>query len=255
MDIHRYVKPQNIAGTAIKEEVRYSPIMISMEKQNAFRDPAAAQAGGYVLAIAGILVAGGLIFHPIPSGGFEEKASVLQGTPWWSLIHIAIAAGFVGCVLGGFLMLVAGITPKNWLGPLFWGSLATGMIFFTGVSLINGWVMHPLSSLAGDPNGRVVFDAFNKLLIGYGWLGNPLFLFGLTGISFLEVAQKVAGFPTWLSVIGLLVVLLSWLRGIGSAFGLHFLEPFIMANVPAFLWLGCYGLKISILARRLLDNP
>jgi nucleotide-binding universal stress UspA family protein len=67
----------------------------------AFREPAAAQAGGYVLALACLLVAVGLVFHPPPSGGFEEKPSVLEGTPWWAAIHILIAAGFVLCVLGG----------------------------------------------------------------------------------------------------------------------------------------------------------
>lgn len=39
--------------------------------------------------------------------------------------------------------------------------------------------------------------------------------------------------------------LLSWLRGFGSATGLYFLEPFIMANIPAFLWLGDYGLRLA----------
>ena len=34
-------------------------------------------------------------------------------------------------------------------------------------------------------------------------------------------------------------------RGISSATGLYFLEPLIFANVPAFLWLGLYGLKLS----------
>lgn len=40
--------------------------------------------------------------------------------------------------------------------------MTVGMLFFTGVAL-------------------------NRLLIGYGWLGNPLFLLGLTGIAALEV--------------------------------------------------------------------
>jgi hypothetical protein len=57
------------------------------------RNPDAAQAGGYVLAVAGLLVAVGLIFHPVPSGGFEERASVLASTPFWGPIHIAIGAG------------------------------------------------------------------------------------------------------------------------------------------------------------------
>jgi hypothetical protein len=38
---------------------------------------------------------------------------------------------------------------------------------------------------------------------------------------------------------------LSWGRGIGSATGWYFLEPLIYANVPAFLWLGYYGLRIA----------
>jgi hypothetical protein len=31
----------------------------------------------------------------------------------------------------------------------------------------------------------LLYDAFNQVLIGYGWLGNPLFLVGLTGVAFL----------------------------------------------------------------------
>jgi hypothetical protein len=56
-----------------------------------FREAAAARAGGYVLAVAGLLVAAGLLFHPVPSGGFLEKPSVLEHTPWWGPIHVAIA--------------------------------------------------------------------------------------------------------------------------------------------------------------------
>ena len=44
---------------------------------------------------------------------------------------------------------------------------------------------------------------------------------------------------------GLVVVVFSWGRGIGSATGLYFLEPLIFANVPAFLWLSYYGLRIA----------
>src|SRR5438874_12525593 len=36
-----------------------------------FRDPGAARAGGYVLVVAGLLVAVGLIFHPVSAGGLE----------------------------------------------------------------------------------------------------------------------------------------------------------------------------------------
>jgi len=83
-----------------------------------FREPGAAQAGGWVLAIACVLVVIGLIFHPVPSGGFEEKPSVLQNTPWWGAIHVAIAAGFALCVLGGLLMLFAGgVRPAHLLLP------------------------------------------------------------------------------------------------------------------------------------------
>jgi hypothetical protein len=73
-----------------------------------FREPGAARAGGYVLAVASLLVVVGLIFHPVPAGGFEEKPSVLSQTPWWGPIHVAIAAGFVLIVLGSVLMLAAG---------------------------------------------------------------------------------------------------------------------------------------------------
>src|SRR5919197_1364381 len=103
-----------------------------------FRDPGAARAGGYVLVVATLLVAIGLVFHPVPAGGFEEKPSVLANTPWWGPIHVAIAAGFVLCVLGALLMLVAGgILTRNWLLAFAWGSIAVGMVFFTGVELIN----------------------------------------------------------------------------------------------------------------------
>lgn len=50
-----------------------------------FREPGAARAGGYVLALASLLVVIGLIFHPVPAGGFEERRSVLSQTPWWGL--------------------------------------------------------------------------------------------------------------------------------------------------------------------------
>jgi len=55
--------------------------------------------------------------------------------------------------------------------------------------------------------------------------------------------------PAWLAWSGLVVVVLSWGRGIGSATGLYFLEPLIFANVPAFLWLGYYGLRVAAAAR------
>ena len=217
----------------------------------ACREPGAAQAGGYVLALACVLVAVGLVFHPPPSGGFEEKPSVLEGTPWWAAIHIAIAAGFVLCALGGFLMLFAGgKLTQSWLAALSWASIAVGMTFFTGVALVNGWVMHYLVEKKAPETEPLLYDAFNRLLIAYGWLGNPLFLVGLCGIAFLEVRQATFALPRWLAWVGLVSAILSWGRGIGSASGMYFLEPLIFANIPAFLWLGWYGLHIARLARR-----
>jgi len=210
------------------------------------RNPDAAQAGGYVLAAAGLLVAVGLIFHPVPSGGFEERASVLASTPFWGPIHIAIAAGFVLCVLGSLLVLVAGGDLTHpWVGALSWGAMAVGMVFFTGVALINGWVMHYLTARGAPTSDALLYDAFNRLLLGYGWLGNPLFLAGLTGVAALEVRYHTVRMPHALAWAGLVVVVLSWGRGIGSATGLYFLEPLIFANVPAFLWLAYYGLRVA----------
>ena len=214
------------------------------------RNPDAARAGGYVLAIAGVLVAIGLIFHPVPSGGFEERPSVLANTPWWGPIHVAIAAGFVLCALGSLLVLVAGgELTRPWFAAWSWGAMTVGMVFFTGVALINGWVMHYLTAHGAPTSVPLLYDAFNRLLLGYGWLGNPLFLAGLTGIATLEVRQRTVGMPAWLAWSGLVVVVLSWGRGIGSATGLYFLEPLIFANVPAFLWLGYYGHRVAAAAR------
>ncbi len=140
------------------------------------RNPDAARAGGYVFAVAGILVAIGLLFHPVPAGGFEERASVLANTPWWGPIHIAIAAGFVLSTLGGLLILVAGGELTHpWTAALSWGAITVGMVFFTGVALINGWVMHYLTAQGAPQSAPLLYDAFNRLLLGYGWLGNPLF--------------------------------------------------------------------------------
>ncbi len=214
-----------------------------------FREPSAAQAGGYVLAVAGVLVALGLLFHPVPAGGFEEKPSVLQNTPWWGPIHIAIAAGFVLTVLGSFMVLVAGGRQlRPWWVALCWGAMAVGMVFFAGVALVNGWVMHDLTTQGAPATEPLVYRAFNRLLIGYGWLGNPLFLAGLTGLAYREVRRPTGWLPRWLAWAGLLVALLSWGRGIGSATGWYFLEPLIFANVPAFLWLAYYGLRLSTAA-------
>ena len=216
-----------------------------------FRDPGAARAGGYVLAVATVLVAIGLMFHPVPAGGFEEQPSVLATTPWWGPIHIAIAAGFVLIVLGSLLFLVAGGSlTQPWTAAFCWGAMTVGMMFFTGVALINGWVMHYLTARGAPQTVPLLYDAFNQLLIGYGWLGNPLFLVGLTGVAILEVRDHTTGMPRLLAWFGLIVAVLSWGRGVGAATGLYVLERLIFANVPAFLWLGYYGLRVSAAARR-----
>jgi hypothetical protein len=185
----------------------------------------------------------------MPAGGFEEQSSVLAGTPWWGAIHVAIAFGFVLCVLGGLLMLVAGgMTTRRWTNALCWGAVTVGMVYFTGVSLINGWVMHSLASDVAEV--RPLYDAMNHLLVGFGWLGNPLFLVGLTGITMLELRYRLVEMSRPVVWFGVIVALLSWGRGVGSATGLYFLEPLILANIPAFLWLGYYGLLMSIKARQ-----
>lgn len=213
-----------------------------------FREPNAARAGGYVLAIAGLLVAAGLSLHPLPRGGFDEQPSVLSNTPWWGAIHAAIALGFVMCVLGGLLMLAAGgRNTRSWLSALAWGALTVGMIYFTGVALVNGWVMHPLALVAAEE--PALFDAMNHLIIAFGWMGNPLFLLGLTLLAALEIRDPATGMPRWLAYAGAAAAVLSWGRGIGSATGLYFLEPLIFANIPAFLWLGYYGLLLARHAR------
>ena len=216
-----------------------------------FRDRQAAQAGGWVLVVAAVLVAVGLVFHPVPAGGFEERPSVLQNTPWWGPIHVAIAVGFVLCVLGTYLVLAGGGTlTRRWGLALAWGSMTVGMIFFTGVALINGWVTHVLVARGAPATEPLLYDAFNMLLIGYGWLGNPLFLFGLTTLAAFEVWDPALPLPRWIAWVGLASSILSWGRGIGSATGLYFLEPLIFANVPAFLWLGYIGFAIARAARR-----
>jgi hypothetical protein len=211
-----------------------------MRPDLSFREPGATQAGGYVLVVASILVAVGLVFHPMPGGGFEEKPSILQNTPWWGPIHVAIAMGFVLCVLGGLLVLVGGgPATRRWQNALAWGAMSVGMMYFTGVALLNGWVIHRLAPVAAEQ--PVLYATMNQLMIGFGWLGNPLFLLGLTGIAAMELRHRDLGMHRGAALFGLVVALLSWLRGVGSATGWYFLEPFIVANIPAFLWLGYCG--------------
>jgi len=143
-------------------------------------------------------------------------------------------------------MLVAGGSlTRSWELALAWGAMAVGMTFFTGVALINGWVMHFLVSRSAPATNPLLYDAFNRLLIGYGWLGNPLFLLGLTTLAVVELRRSWLGLPRWLAWVGAVASLLSWGRGIGSATGLYFLEPLIFANIPAFLWLGVVGMRIG----------
>ena len=199
--------------------------------------------------MATALVAVGLLFHPVPSGGFEERPSILQNTPWWGPIHVPIAAGFVLCVLGTLLLLVAGGSlTRSWLLALAWGAMTVGMTFFTGVALINGWVMHWLVARGAPASDPLLYDAFNRLLIGYGWLGNPLFLVGLTTLAISELRGPWLGLPRWLAWVGAIASVLSWGRGIGSATGLYVLEPLVFANIPAFLWLGYVGVKVARVA-------
>src|SRR3989442_4694917 len=78
------------------------------------------------------------------------------------------------CVLGSSLMLGAGgrlVHP--WTRALCWGAMAVGMIFFTGVALINGGGMHFFTARGAPAPDPLLYDAFNRLLIRYGWPGEP----------------------------------------------------------------------------------
>ena len=61
----------------------------------------------------------------------------------------------------------------------------------------------------------------------------------------VNLADPRLGMPGWARVAGLVVVLLSWGRGIGSALGIPALEALLVANVPAFLWLAWLGWATS----------
>lgn len=215
----------------------------------AFRDVNIALAAGYVLTLAGVLVAVSLAFHPLPAGGFDEQVSVLGQTSWWGAIHAAIAFGFVLCVLGALLALVSGgILTRHWITALSWGAIAVGMIYFTGVALINAWVMHPLAEQSTEQTA--LFDVMNDLLIGFGWLGNPLFLFGLTALAIFEFRTNGVLLSRGVAAFGMIASILSWGRGIGSATGLYFLEPLVLANIPAFMWFSYLGYRIARLAKK-----
>jgi hypothetical protein len=194
------------------------------------------------LLVAGPLVAIPLAIHPLPAGGFAEDAGVLADAPLWGLIHALIAVGFVWTALGS-LLLLAGAGPRDSaLERWAWAAAAVGMVMFAGVALVNAWVMHDLARrVATDPAVEPTFAAFNGLLVGFGWLGNPLFLAGLTIVAALELVDPRLGMPGWARAAGMIVIMLSWLRGVGSATGFAVLEPFVLANVPAFLWLSWLG--------------
>ena len=220
-----------------------------------YRDPDAALAGGIVLAPAGVIVAVALALHPLPSSGtFEEAAGQLAETPLWGLIHVAIAAGFVLATLAGLLIVVSGGPVRSWVNSLAWGAVTIGLLWFTGVALLNAWVMHPLADEVAAGADPILFDTFNRLLVGFGWLGNPLFLVGFTMVAAIEVRTRPMSQPGWLAWGGLIAVLLAWLRGVGSAFGVSALEIFLIAYVPAFAWLAWYGIAIARSARLAIDT-
>jgi hypothetical protein len=88
-----------------------------------FGDPPAAVAGGMTLVPAGVLAAAALLLHPLPSsGGFEESAGQLAGTPLWGAVHFAITAGFVLCLVGGLLVLISGGPMRTWPSRFAWAA-------------------------------------------------------------------------------------------------------------------------------------
>ena len=105
-------------------------------------------------------------------------------------------------------LIVAAMFTRHWLNALFRGSLTVGMIYFTGVAMNNGWVMHELAP--HESSHQVLYNTMNHLMIGFGWLGTPLFLFGLTGIAFLEIRHSGIGMSKWAASLGRTVAILSW---------------------------------------------
>jgi len=102
------------------------------------------------------------------------------------------------------------------------GAMAVGMVFFTGVALINAGSCITARRTARRPLCPFCTTRSSPLL-GYGWLGNPLFLAGLTGVALSSCGITQSGCrPRCLGRTGGRV--LSWGRGIGSATGLYFLE-------------------------------
>ena len=211
----------------------------------ALKNPSSAQAGGYALATGGILVAAGLVLHPLPDHGFYEKSSMLQGTPLWGPIHAAITIGFAVVFLAVLLILAGGGSILHpWPRAMGWAATGVGLLYFSGTALINAVVMHPIAAGGISPEEASTFDAFNRLLVGFGWVGDPLFLLGITTLAYLQLRTPLIAMPRWQTIVGLTAASIAWLRGPGSL-GIWFLEPAVLANIPAFLWLARYGLRIA----------
>lgn len=223
--------------------------MINAMNRLTFREPTCALVGGYAFAFAGIVEAVSLAMHPLPRQGFLEQFEVLEGSPQWGAIHIAITAGFAVCIIGGLLYLSAGGSlTRHPLLVIAWAGITVGLLFFSGTALINAFVMDDLARNVAAGHDRSVFDAFNNLLVGFGWIGDPLFLGGATALTFYELRYKFIGMPRFIAWIGFISVLIAWMRG-PAGWGLDFLRFSIMANVPLFLWLGYFGYCVAQSAR------
>ena len=217
------------------------------------RSPSATRAGGYSLASGSVLVAVGLALHPLPDHGFHEKASMLQNSPLWGPLHAAIATGFALVFLAVLLILAGGgQSLESWQRALSWGAIGVGLLYFSGTALINAAVMHPIAEGGITSAESVIFDAFNRLLVGFGWMGDPLFLAGLTALAYLELRSPLLGMPRWVTSIGLTSASIAWLRGVGSM-GIWVLEPAVLANIPAFLWLAACGVRLAVAESKTTD--